>query len=202
MFKMVKRNEKGFTLIELMIVIAIIGILAAIAIPQFSAYRMRAFNSSAITDLKNVATSEATLFSDWTCFGTTQQVARAIPLVSAAAFAGALVTGPAPVATPVTVIAGLSGPAAAPVERNLEIGISNGVSLFVGSEDATFATFGGVSKHLQGNTVYGVDAETTSTYQNNIVATALSGTPITGAEIPAITAAANDFEGAANWTAK
>ncbi len=63
------RGEKGFTLIELMIVIAIIGILAAIAIPQFSSYRKRAYNSAAQTDLKNTATAEEAYFVDHQTYG-------------------------------------------------------------------------------------------------------------------------------------
>jgi prepilin-type N-terminal cleavage/methylation domain-containing protein len=62
--KLTKKNEKGFTLIELMIVIAIIGILAAIAIPNFIAYRRRSYNSAANADVKNAYTAAQAYFID------------------------------------------------------------------------------------------------------------------------------------------
>jgi type IV pilus assembly protein PilA len=64
------RNRKGFTLIELLIVVAIIGILAAIAIPQFSAYRAKANNTAATSDLRNLKTQLEAYYADFQIYPT------------------------------------------------------------------------------------------------------------------------------------
>ena len=57
-------GEKGFTLIELLIIIAIIGILSAIAIPQFSAYKLRGYNSDTKANLTNLFLSCKAYWAD------------------------------------------------------------------------------------------------------------------------------------------
>ena len=57
-------NQKGFTLIELMIVVAIIGILAAIAIPAYSGYTGKAQAAEAFVLLDGLKTSISSAMSE------------------------------------------------------------------------------------------------------------------------------------------
>jgi type IV pilus assembly protein PilA len=60
-----KRIQKGFTLIELMIVVAIIGILAAIAIPNFLRYQLRSKTSEAKTNIGGIRTNAESFRGDY-----------------------------------------------------------------------------------------------------------------------------------------
>jgi len=115
--KMKARDERGFTLVELLIVIAIIAILAAIAIPQFAAYRARAIEASMIADARNVATTMESIFSD--CQDYTSTLANG---------------GPGPVTATIT------GTAGACTANNVtqDVAISTGNTLTLASGNTTY----------------------------------------------------------------
>ena len=64
-------SRRGFTLIELVVVVVIVGLLAAIVGPQFSLARERTYVSVMKTDLRNFVTAEESYFYDFTVYAAT-----------------------------------------------------------------------------------------------------------------------------------
>jgi prepilin-type N-terminal cleavage/methylation domain-containing protein len=170
------KKEKGFTLIELMIVVAIIGILAAIAIPQFSAYRVKAFNAAGESDLRNAKLAEEALYADFQFYGSSKTAG------TPGTGAGDLLTG----ATAGPVIATGTG------GDEVKLSISSNVGLVANSDAANGTTATVSTKHQQGDRLFCADTDATAIYYDDT--TIAQGTAMAQGDAIAATAA-NDCAG-------
>jgi type IV pilus assembly protein PilA len=162
-----KMNKKGFTLIELLIVVAIIAILAAIAIPQFSAYRIRGYNAAADSDLRNIKIALEAFFTDNQVYASTAGVPTVVaPAVSVQSGTGipgvgGLVFGPATYTVQVTAqTITASQPSA---NANLIFGLSNNVGAVIATttSDYTVAT-----ANTSGDTIYAGESGVTTLFKS------------------------------------
>jgi prepilin-type N-terminal cleavage/methylation domain-containing protein len=189
-----KMNKKGFTLIELLIVVAIIAILAAIAIPQFSQYRIKGYNASAMTDVRNVRTSEEALYADWQRYGISATgAAPYLPGPGAAAGGpGVLLLGPTNPAANETVLTTTDPNGTA---RGLDIAVGNNINLKANSDAVNInTTYTIAAKNVAGDTVYGADSDSTANFraQNTLWANIALETAPTPA-VPAATTGVINF---------
>nr|WP_282755765.1 prepilin-type N-terminal cleavage/methylation domain-containing protein [Desulfuromonas thiophila] len=199
-----RKDEQGFTLIELLIVVAIIGILAAIAIPQFAAYRMRGYNSTALSDLRNFKTAQESLWGDNQCYGEVDGGLQAATVVIQTAVSGAAgnatFTGPISPASMDNTAAGgrIAGTNAAGAQSAIPMGVSNGVNLYCATTltGTHYDSYVMASRHNDADASYGADSDNgTSIYRvsNTTWAGAAGVRNTIAATVPAASVGADNF---------
>ena len=192
-----------------MIVVAIIGILAAIAVPQFMAYRTRAYNASAKAAINSTKTGEANLNAELGVFGHSEAAAATL---AAATGAAGLSDSNAIAALAIPATAAVAGARLAGTNPNnlkdFSVPLDMGVNMTVQAiASATGNSFVAMTRAHNGDTAYGVDSDAGESALYSVSNPSWPGMAALQAIPAAATDNANDFLGLAgggaptgNWT--
>lgn len=176
------RNYKGFTLVELLIVVAMIAIIAAVAGPQLTAYTVQGNNAMAAADLRNAVAAEKAFFADWGVYASSAG--------GGMAGQGMIFIGPQSGTGPISAKSISPTAPRASIMGGFVAAIAPGAAVLINTSQ-NGGSYTMVSKHAGGDRCFGADSDSKDVYWIN----GSIGQFLYGESAPQAMAGADDFSG-------